>query len=229
MPEYTKNLRFRLTDIMKNKSLLYFSNPVEFINYINQIEIYKEWKIESGYMNDRGSKITESKYFRDMRWLFDEKNIFRKKVSIAELTTWLDTFIHLERILTLLIANYPNKILSKIEISFEYVIDMSKQSRVDTIIKFNNNYILFEFSTVSNFTKMKSAFDKKRLELLLYKDMMANYIDYPSKLVLFPFIGLYEFNNSVLEDKHYQNNKKQAAYAYEYIKKYVLKNNPIQN
>lgn len=207
---------------MKKDTLLYFNNPKDFIQYLQRFKVYKDWTIQSGLMNDRGYEIKDSDFFVEITRLFKLKSIFRRKVSIAEMTTWLDTFIHLERLCNLLIVNFSSEILNEIEIGFEYIVKMSKKSRVDVIIKYRNKYCLFEFTTVKSFNKMKGAYDKKRLELMIYKDMMQNYIEYPSKIICYPFIGLYEYLDDSLNQAFYDNNIKNISYAYEYLKKFIL-------
>ncbi len=207
---------------MKKSTLLYFNNPMEFVKYIHKFEVYKDWRIENGLMNDRGYKVGESDFFMEMRNTFRSKDMFYKKVSIAEMTTWLDSFIHLERLCKLMIANFNIDKLNEIEIGFEYVVKMSKKSRVDAIIKYRGKYCIFEFSTVSSFNKLKPTFDKKRLELMIYKDMMHNYIEYPSKIICYPFIGLFEYNDEERNEKYFNNNIKNISYAYDYLKNFLL-------
>ncbi len=207
---------------MNKSTLLYFGNPIEFVNYIHQFETYRKWKIEKGLMNDRGLEIEGTEFSIEVRRLFEEKEMFRKKVSIAEMTTWLDSFVHLERLCNIMIANFNNEQLNQIKVGFEYVVEMSKKSRVDAIIKYKDKYCLFEFSTVNSFYKLKPTFDKKRLELMIYKDMMQNYIEYPSKIICYPFIGLYEYDGNRRIEKYYQNNINNISYAYEYLKTFLL-------
>jgi len=207
---------------MKESTLLYFGSPMEFVEYIHRFEIYKDWKIQHGLMNDRGYLVGGSDFFVEIRRLFDLKDMFRKKVSIAEMTTWLDSFVHLERLCNLMIANFSKEKLDNIEVGIEYVLKMSKKSRVDVVIKYKSKYCLFEFSTVKSFSKLKTTYDKKRLELIIYKDMMHNYIEYPSKIICYPFIGLYEYENDKREEKFYRNNLNNISYAYEYLKKFLL-------
>lgn len=207
---------------MKDSTLLHFGNPMEFVEYIHQFEIFEGWKIQCGLMNDRGYLVAGSDFFVEIRRLFDLKEIFRKKVSIAEMTTWLDSFVHLERLCNLMIANFTKEKLENIEVGFEYVVKMSKKSRVDVVVKYMSKYCLFEFSTVKSFSKLKTTYDKKRLELMIYKDMMNNYIEYPSKIICYPFIGLYEYENDKRQEKFYRNNINNITYAYEYLKKFLL-------
>lgn len=207
---------------MKDCTLLYFGSPVEFIEYIHNFQTFQDWKIQSGLMNDRGWKIEGSDFATEVRTLFKSKDMFRKKVSIAEMATWLDSFIHLERLCNVMIANFTKEQLMQIEIGFEYVVKLSKKSRVDVIIKYKNKYCLFEFSTVNSFNKLKPQYDKKRLELMIYKDMMHNYIEYPSKIICYPFIGLYEYQGEYRKEKYYQNNINNISYAYQYLTKFLF-------
>ena len=207
---------------MKDESLIHFNNPMKYNNFIEELDIYNGWQIESGLMNDRGEKIRNKSYSVKLRKLFNDKKMFRKSVSISEIVTWLDSFVHIDRILTLLRINFDTEILNEIEISFEYIIEMSKKSRVDCIIKYKNRYCLIEFRTVNKFERMKAAYDKKRIELMIYKDMMENYMPIDSKIIVLPFIGLYEFEEGKLIEKHRINNIKQAQFASEYIDKYLV-------
>ena len=207
---------------MEKSTLLYFGNPIKFVEYIQKFDIYRSWKIEKGLMNDRGLKVDGSEFSVELRRNFEEKNMFRKKVSIAEMTTWLDSFVHLERLCNLMIANFSKDQLNQIEVGFEYVVKMSKKSRVDVVIRYKSKYCLFEFSTVNSFYKLKPAYDKKRLELMIYKDMMHNYIEFPSKIICYPFIGLYEYERGNRNEKFYNNNINNITYAYEYLKEFLL-------
>lgn len=207
---------------MKNNSLIYFKNPQEFDVFINDMDIYNGWKIESGFMNDRGEKIRNKSYSVKLRKLFNDKEMFRKSVSISEIVTWLDSFTHITRILTLLRLNFDADVIKEIEISFEYVIEMSKKSRIDCIIKYRDRLCLLEFRTVSKFEKMKTAFDKKRIELMIYKDMMGNYMPEKYKIIVLPFIGLYEYEEEKLIEKHKTNNINQAKFASQYIEMYLV-------
>lgn len=207
---------------MENNCLLSFDNPRQYREYLEEIGIYGYWRISSGLMNDRGKLIEEKSYVNILRKIFFDNHLYYKQVSIAEIVSWLDTFVHLNRILNHLIVEQPIEIVSKIQIIIEYKIEMAKLARVDCIIKYNNKYCLLEFRTVNKFEKMKSAYEKKRLELMIYKDLMENYIEYPAKIVVFPFIGLYEFDQNKRVNSHIENNKKTAKYASDYITRYVL-------
>lgn len=207
---------------MEKDCLLYFKNPDLFKSFIQEFDIMHGWKIESGLMNNRGKAIEDKLYTKKLRDLFSERDLFRKKVSVAEVVSWLDTFVHLDRIINFLKDRIEYSIYKDIEIVIEYVIEMSKMSRVDCIIKYESRICLIEFRTVNKFDRMKAAFDKKRIELMIYKDLMLNYLEPPTKIVLLPFIGLYEYKEKQIAQKHYENNVKNAQFASNYISRYIL-------
>lgn len=206
---------------MKKNTLLSFDNPMEYIKYVRQFDIFSSWRIETGLMNDRGNVIADSEYCNQVRSIFQKKQIFHKKVSVSEMATWLDTFVHMERLMKILIANYDISILNEIEIGFEYVIKLSKKSRVDYYIKYRENVCLIEFSTVKSFSRLSTAHHKKRNELLAYKDMIHNYIS-NKRILIYPFIGLPEYSNDHKREKFILNNKNNITHMYNFLKAFIL-------
>lgn len=214
---------------MKGNKFIEFKGVFEFENFIKRLNIYgDEWRIESGLLNERGNKVKNKRYFTKLRSTFDNTGIFRKKVSIAETISWLDSFTHVMRIIKLLKLKHGVDILNDIEIILEYVIEMSKMSRVDVIFKYQKKICLFEFTTVNKFERMKRAYQQKRLELLIYKDLMLNYLTSDIRIFVFPFVGLYEYFNNTRVESHYFNNVKQAEFATEYISKFLISDYCIQ-
>lgn len=207
---------------MKRDCLLHFENADKFREFIFEQNICNKWKIQKGLMNTRGSAISEKRYCIELRRIFDEKKLFYKKVSVAEIVSWLDTFVHLNRVFDYIESKHGSIVSNSFEILIEYKIEMSKMSRIDCIIKRNSKYCLIELRTVNGFERMKSAFDKKRLELMIYKDLMLNYIDPASKIVVLPFIGLYEYCGGEKIVGFYNNNIKQAEFCCDYISRFVL-------
>ena len=84
---------------IENQSLLHFSNPTGFFEFVSYIDIYNGWRIDSGLLNDRGKKIEGKWYTNELRNLFREKNFFRRNVSLAEIVSWLDTLSLIKRLL----------------------------------------------------------------------------------------------------------------------------------
>jgi hypothetical protein len=208
--------------VMEN-CLIYFRNPGEFLDFETSLGVYNGWKIASGLMNTRGEAVRNKFYTIRLRQMFNDNNLFRRQVSIAEIVSWLDTMIHLKRIVKALFQRLCKEKYLKLEIIFEYVIEHSKKSRIDVVFKYDSNYCLFEFRTVDDFKKIKSNFDKKRIELMIYKDMLQNYIEYPSKIIVFPFIGLFEFKNNSMVNAHIDYNIKQVEFTCDYITSFLIK------
>jgi hypothetical protein len=213
----------REVNTMEENHMLYFKYPWKFRQFLIENKLYNSWLIEEGLMNKRGNAIREKEYYKVLSGIFNEKELFRKKVSIAEVVTWLDSFVHVNRLITHLKDKLSIDEYKNLEIYFEYVIKLSKKSRIDCIIKYKNNYCLLEFKTINNFNLLKSSYDKKRLELMIYKDMLSNYFDKSSKLIVYPFIGLHEYKFKKLIEKHYEYNLSQSEYASEYIIEFLLK------
>ena len=207
--------------MFEENSMLYFNSLESCLKYIKELNIYGGWKINDGLMNARGKYIENKSYVNELRDTFNSKKLFHKSVAISEIVTWLDSFTHLTRIIESLRSYLSVDQFDKTEVIFEYVIEMSKLSRVDTIFKYGNNLCLLEFSLVNSFERMKRAYQNKRVELMIYKDLMLNYLSSDYKIVLLPFISLYEHKDRKLVKKHLESNLKQAEFAAKYISRYL--------
>ncbi len=202
-------------------SLLFFSNPKDFLRFIEELDIYNGWKIESGLLNDRGKKIDRKWYTNKLRNVFKEKNFFRRNVSLAEVVSWLDTFSLVKRLLEKLQMIIPTNDFLQIQISVEYMIKMSKRMRVDYLIKYSDRVLLLEMRTVSNFDKVRPTWSKKFQELLIYKELLG-YYQSSDKIVVFALVTLYEYISGKMVPKHINNNDNQIDFLAEYIKKYII-------
>ena len=202
------------------KCLKHFLNPSEFITYLSKLHFSSKWRIEEGTMNNRGAAIRNRRYSKKLKKYFSDANIFRKELSIAEM---FDSYIHLLRVLEFLELKVDETIYNNIEIVLEYVVDYSKGSRVDCMMIYNDNICIFEFTCVNKYEKMKTAFDKKKLELLIYKDMMYNYM-VDKRIFSFAFVSIYEYHHGVEIQKHIDSNHKQAEFAANFIERFLLTN-----
>jgi hypothetical protein len=202
---------------MKENYLLYFDKPINFFEFLKDIEYTSSWKIESGLFNTRGSLVSSKVYFKSLKQLFIERNIFRMKPSIAEIISWLDSFVHISRLLKMLESSLDKNIYEKIEIYFEYVIPMTKGARIDVILKFKKTYFILETTCVDKFEKMKNAYNRKGSELLIYKEYLK-YNDHEIKVFIYPLISIYEYHKNQLLDKHQKYNVKNI----EYLKNYII-------
>ena len=207
---------------MKEDSLAYFSEPHEYLKFIDTLNIYNGWKMSKGIMNARGELIRNKSYSYQLRKMFSVKKAFRREVSISEIVSWLDSFVIMTRIIEELHSSLSNEDYKKIEIHFEYIIKMSKKMRVDFVIKYKNTVLLLELRMVDNFKKIKGTWTKKKGELLIYKELIYNYIDNNIKILTFAFISLYEFDHREEEFSHSNYNNNQVKFLVEYINKFMV-------
>ncbi len=212
---------------MKNDALAFFKEPNDFNRFIYQFDIYNGWKIGKGTMNSRGELIRNKSYTRNLKKLFSDKNAFRREVSISEIVSWLDSFVILMRVIEKLRINLSSEEFVKVKIYFEYIIKMSKKMRVDFIIEYEDTLLLLELRMVNNFRKIRGTWSNKKGELLIYKELMNNYIDDKFKILTFAFISLYEYEGreEIIAHSHYNNN--QVSFLVEYIQKFMIKRSEI--
>lgn len=208
---------------MKNESLLYFKDPKEFNKFLYSLDVYNEWKITNGTMNYRGESIRNKSYTNYLRERFNSKNMFRRSVSISEIVSWLDSFVIMNRFFDRLHLKINDSDYQDIEIHCEYVIRMSKKMRIDFILSYKDTYLLLEFRMVNNFKRIKSTWDKKKIELLIYKELLENYISRDKRILTYAFISLYEYEGKNLDSIHLEYNNKQVDYLVEYFIEFIIK------
>ncbi len=206
---------------MKEDSLLYFETPYKLRSFVNSLDIYNGWKIQSGIMNDRGKQIDGKSYTIKLRQLFRDKEFFRRNVSLAEIISWLDNIILISRVLDELEREIPINQFKKIKIIAEYRIKMSKNMRIDYVFIYKDNILLVELRTVNRFERLKSSWDKKFQELIVYKELINNYI-FNMNIRLYAFIALFEYEEGKKKDKHIEYNNNQIKYISKYIKKFII-------
>jgi len=207
---------------MKENSLFYFNNPNEFREFLKSLDLYGQWDIQYGLLNNRGREIENQSYTKYLRDAFQFKDFFRKQVSIAEIVSWLDTTSLMIRVLDVLEEKLESEVFKSLEISIEYMIEMSKKMRIDYLIIYKNTILLLEFRTVDRFTKIRPTWDLKFKELLQYKELMSYYL--PDKLLrVYAFIPLYEYRGGVINEKNKMYNNNQVNYLSEYIQKYLVR------
>ena len=206
---------------MRNNSLLYFRSPLDFEEFILELDIYNGWKIKEGLLNARGKLIEDRYYTNFLRKTFNEKGFFRKQVSIAEIVSWLDTISLMKRYIEFLKTKLSAEEFMKMTIYVEYVIELSKKMRVDYILEVENKLLLIEFRTVSTFEKIRPTWDIKYRELIIYKELMSYYIR-DHQLYLYSFVAMFEYNAKGLIEKQKQYNDNQIAYMSEFTIKYLF-------
>lgn len=211
-----------MNKIFEKDSLLAFSNFDSFILFYRDLEIYDNWRISSGTMNSRGECIRDKRYTIKLQEKFNEKNMFRKNVSVAEIVSWLDSFVFIKRLFESLKSSINTRTFSQLNIYSEYVIKMSKKMRIDYIITFKDRILLIEIRLVSKFDKIKPAWEKKKIELLIYKELLSNYIPSNVKVITFALVLLPEWDIHTKIDKHIEYNYKQVNFLKQYILEYLI-------
>jgi hypothetical protein len=208
---------------MKNESLLFFKTPESFFKFLNSLDIYNDWKITKGTMNSRGESIRNKGYTKFLRERFNNKKMFRRSVSISEIVSWLDSFVIMRRFFKKLYSSITVEEFNNIELYCEYMIKMSKKMRIDFILKYKNTILLIEFRMVNDFTKIKSTWNKKKVELLVYKELLENYIPTETRILTFAFISLFEYDGRNIEDIQLNYNNNQVDFLAEYFTEFVVK------
>jgi len=203
-------------------SLLAFENGYQFLHFYEGLDIYKEWKITTGTMNYRGELIRSKPYALMLQNLFAEKGMFRRKVSIAEIVSWLDSFKIIERLVKEMIKNFPNDVFMEVEILSEYKIRMSKKMRIDYIFKYKDTLLLLELRMVSKFEKLRPTWEKKKIELIIYKDLINNYFADTFRIINYALITLPEYQIKSEIPKHIDYNINQIKHLIRYITQFVI-------
>lgn len=205
----------------KENSMVYFEDLKDFKDFYKSLGIHGGWKIQSGLMNERGEKIKDTAYVNHLRKLFMKKKLFRRNVSIAEIVSFLDGYEFLFRIVTELEQKIDIIVFKQISLYLEYKIPYSKNRRVDFIFEFKENLLLTEFRLSRDFPNQSSMWNRKELELLVYKELMSNYLE-NKRIYLFAFIGMPEYLNSSKINKNLIYNENNIDFFVDYLITYLL-------
>lgn len=206
---------------LKQNSMIYFENLNEFKDFYKSLGIHGGWKIQTGIMNERGEKIRDTAYVNHLQKLFMKKKLFRRNVSIAEIVSFLDGYELLYRIVTELEKKISNEVFSEINIYLEYKIAYSKNRRVDFIFEYRDSLLLTEFRLSKDFPNQSGMWNKKELELLVYKELMSNYIT-NKRIFLFAFIGMPEYSKNIKIMKNLLYNETNIDFFVDYLITYLL-------
>lgn len=205
---------------MKEDSLFYFSSPSEFKSFAYDLNIYNGWSLQKGLLNDRGRKIRNKVYTNRFIDIFEKKGFFRKKVSLAEIVSWLDNISVILRILERLEKELTIEMYQSIYIVMEYRIKLSKNMRIDFILGYKGRMILLEMRTLCGFEKIRQTWQKKFYELMIYKELLSYYRT--EKIIIYSMIILYEYDGKSRVEKHYDYNCNQIIHISRYINEYLL-------
>ncbi|MFK5883987.1 MAG: hypothetical protein QM489_06610 [Candidatus Izemoplasma sp.] len=207
---------------MKNESMLYFSNLNDFSNFVYALDIYNGWRINSGILNSRGEKIRDKEYTKKLRKIFNDKKLFRRSVSISEIVSWLDSYLIINRFIFELQKNILPIDFDNFQIYCEYKINLSKMRRIDFILAYQNKVLLIEFRLTDKFSNLSNNWNKKMLELIIYKELLSNYLDSKTKIYLYAFISLPEYRDKEKLVKHIEYNNNSINHMVQYVIEYML-------
>lgn len=207
---------------MEKECMLFFNNPSDFSVFYNSLNISSSWKILSGTLNSRGNSLIDKYYFKKLKYIFNSNNLFRRSVSMAEIVSFLDTYHLVNRLLFIIQQKIPAIMYNKIRMYFEYKIRFSKNRRIDLILEYNNKILLCEFRLSAKFPNLSQEWQKKEIELIIYKELMNNYLNLNKRIYLYAFIGLPEYDGNHTLDKNIKYNKDNLNYFSDYIIEYLI-------
>lgn len=207
---------------LEDDSMLYFKNLNEFESFYHDFNLYSDWKILTGTPNDRGRKIANRPYSQRLIKAFEKKSMFRRRLSIGELTSFMDNFYFMSRLFKTLKGKLPLDTLNEIQIFCEYKIRMSKNRRVDYILLHNEKMLLIEFRLSNDFPNTSNVWQKKELELIIYKELISNYAPKQMKVIVYAFVGMPEYEGNTNIEKHQKYNLDNLEHLSEYISLYLI-------
>ncbi len=204
------------------KSMMSFRTLAAFTGFYEDLGIRGSWQIIQGHPNTRGEWIRDKPYTRRLREAFMEKGLFRRNVSVAEIVSWLDGFVIVDRLVKELQATLEADVYEGIRLFFEYRIDMSKNRRIDYVFMYRKNILLVEFRLSEKFPNVSNTWHKKELELIIYKELMRNYVPAAYKIMIYAFIAMPEGGGKGGFTREKKYNADNVKYFADYIRKYLL-------
>jgi hypothetical protein len=208
-------------ELSKN-AMISFQKPEQFNDFYQSLSIHGGWKIQSGLMNQRGEVIKDTAYVNYLRNLFMSKNLFRRNVSIAEIVSFLDGYEFLSRILKSFKLKVSSDVYDSVQIHIEYKIPYSKNRRVDFVFEYNDQILLTELRLSADFPNQSGMWQKKELELIIYKELMTNFLTNKS-IYLYAFIGMPEYIKLQKISKNILYNDNNIEFFVDYLITYLVK------
>ncbi|MFP4287566.1 MAG: hypothetical protein ACLFRI_07755 [Candidatus Izemoplasmataceae bacterium] len=208
--------------MFEKESMISFQELGSFIDFYKGLRLYNNWTLQTGLLNKRGNMINDRPYTLKLKNIFNEKKLFRRSVSIAEIVSWLDSYEILKRIILKLNKELNYDKIGKITLYQEYLIRLSKARRVDYIFVHKNNILLVEFRLSDHFPNMSNAWQKKELELIIYKELIKNYLSDCYNVYTYAFIMMPEYDNKIAIEKNIKYNNANVEHFCEYLISYLL-------
>ncbi len=211
---------------MSLNCLIHFNNEYLVKTFIKEYKV-EDWIIKAGRLNERGKEHINKTYVTTLKRLFNEKDLFYKEVSIAEVISWLDNLVHIKRLSDYLRSKVTASQFSVLEFIFEYKVKYAKNGRIDLLVKYNNTLCIVEFKNVDKFSLLRGAYREKGLEVLLYEKTLKTTLKKDYKIYSNVFIGLVEECDEVTLNNHIDNNKKNVRLLGDYIIDILIKKSKL--
>ncbi len=208
--------------MLAKEAMMSFENPKEYLEFLSKLKFPESWKVENGLLNERGKRIIDKYYTLKLKQIFNEKKLFRRNVSIAEIVSWLDGFVLMTRVIKHLNLKVDEKCFSKLKIHFEYRIRMSKNRRIDYVFEYENRILIIELRLSDKFPNLSNTWQKKELELIVYKELLHNYLPHKTRIIIYAFIFMPEYNENSKILKNIKYNKENINFFVEYVMKYLI-------
>ncbi len=209
--------------MLKEDSMLYFEDLFAFRRFYSDFNIYGTWRITGEDINSRGERVRHAPYIERLREIFNGKKLFRKSVSIAELVSFVDGYYIFDKIVRELRNELAPSTFEKISLISEYRIKLSKNRRIDFILIYEKKLLLIEFRISNTFPNVSNVWQRKETELLIYKELLGNYINSHYRIHIYAFIGMPEYVGKDPISKQIKYNNDNIRYFVEYIKEFIIK------
>ncbi len=208
--------------MLSEDSMKSFSNFNEFYQFYDELNIYNPWRITNEPINDRGERVRNSYYTNVFRNLFNEKHLFRRSVSVGELVSFTDNFYLIKKVIDELSSILSEKEFNEFSLYSEYRIRMSKNRRIDFILVYKKKVLLLEFRISNTFPNISNIWQRKEAELLIYKELLKNYINRDYNVYIYAFIGMPEYMNKQPVPKQVKYNDDNTKHLAKYIKQFIV-------
>lgn len=213
--------------MLTENSMVSFNNFSNFYSFYEDLNIYSPWRITDAPINERGELVRNACYINTFRRLFNEKHLFRRAVSIGELVSFTDNYYLFKKVIDELKNILSAEEFNKFSLFSEYRIKMSKNRRIDFILVYKTKVLLLEFRISNTFPNISNIWQRKEAELLIYKELLKNYISREYNLLIYAFIGMPEYDKKQPIPKHIKYNEDNVAHLAKYIKQFMVEDPQI--
>jgi len=209
--------------MFSENSMLHFKTPHHFKAFYRSLALPEQWRITTEDMNYRGQRIYKEQYVLRLKHLFNKKKLFRRSVSIAEVVSFLDSYYIIEKVTNNLQRMLNRQDFLDLSMCAEYKIRYSKNRRIDYVYLYGNSILIVEFRLSNSFPNVSNVWQRKETELLIYKELLRNYIPDEKRIIIYAFIAMPEYDGATPLYKQIKYNNENARFFAEYIHEFLIK------